>query len=155
MPKYYWEDFVVDSVEDFGPKLVTREEIVAFAAQFDPQPMHLDEEAGRRSMLGGLAASGWHSCAMAMRMMCDGFLLDTDGQGAPGVEEVRWLKPVRPGDRLTLRRRVLEKRVSRSRPQRGVVKLHLSLVNQDGADVMTLVTPVMVGLRAPKAAEAQ
>lgn len=96
MPKYYWEDFVPDSVEEFGPRTVTREEIVDFAAQFDPQPMHLDEEAARETMLGGLGASGWHTCAMLMRMLCDGFLLETASQGSPGVEEVRWMQPVRP-----------------------------------------------------------
>jgi acyl dehydratase len=148
MPKYYWEDFAVDSVEDYGPKLVTREEIIAFASQFDPQPMHLDEEAARATMLGGLAASGWHSCAMLMRMMCDWFVLDSASWGGPGVEEVRWLKPVRAGDRLMLRRKILEKRISKSRPEMGFVKFHYTFINQDGEAAMTLVTPMMVGLRA-------
>jgi acyl dehydratase len=155
LPKYYFEDFAPDSVEEFGPRLVTREEIVAFAAQFDPQPMHLDEEAARATMLGGLGASGWHTCAILMRMMCDGFLLDTDSWGGPGIEEARWLKPVRPGDRLTLRRKVLEKRVSNSRPGMGFVKFELALVNQQGDTVITLVTPIMIGRRqAPRAERA-
>jgi acyl dehydratase len=113
--KAYWEDFTAGSVTDYGPRLVTREEIIAFAAEFDPQPMHLDEDAARLSMLGGLAASGWHSCCLLMRMMTDGFLLDSSSMGAPGVDEVRWLKPVRPGDRLTLRVQVMETRASKSR----------------------------------------
>jgi acyl dehydratase len=156
LPKHYFEDFAPDSVEEFGPRLVTREEIIDFAAQFDPQPMHLDEEAARATMLGGLAASGWHTCAMLMRMMCDGFLLDTDSWGGPGIEQGRWLKPVRPGDSLTLRRKVLEKRVSNSRPGMGFVKFELSLVNQHGDTVITLITPIMIGRReTAAAAEAQ
>jgi acyl dehydratase len=148
LPKYHFEDFVPDSVEEFGPRLVTREEIIDFAAQFDPQPMHLDEEAARSSMLGGLAASGWHSCAIVMRMMCDAFVLEAASWGAPGVDEVRWMRPLRPGDQVTIRRTVLEKRVSASRPEIGFVKFHLALVNQHGDIVMTLVTPMMIGLRA-------
>jgi acyl dehydratase len=153
LPTYHFEDFVPDSVAEFGPRLVTREEIIDFAAQFDPQPMHLDEDAARASMLGGLAASGWHSCAILMRMMCDAFVVATASWGAPGVEEVRWLKPLRPGDRLTLRRTVKEKRVSNSRPEMGFVKFHCALVNQHGETVMTLVTPMMVGRRAAAPAE--
>ncbi|MCC7345846.1 MAG: MaoC family dehydratase [Variibacter sp.] len=151
MPKYFYEDFIPESVDHFGPRPVTREEIVAFAAQFDPQPMHLDEEAARHSMLGGLAASGWHSCAIIMRMLCDWFLLETDGWGGPGIDEVRWLKPVRPGDQLTLTRKVLEKRVSKSRPEMGLVKFHYTLSNQAGEAVATMVTPIMIGLRAAHA----
>lgn len=153
MPKHYFEDFVPDSVEEFGPRLVTREEIIDFAAQFDPQPMHLDEEAGRASLLGGLAASGWHTCSILMRMMCDHFLLDSASLGGPGIDEGRWLKPVRPGDHLTFRRKVVEKRVSNSRPNLGFVKFELSLVNQHGETVIALVTPIMIGRR--EAADAQ
>lgn len=155
MPKYYFEDFTPGSVDQYGPHLVTREEIIAFAAQFDPQPMHLDEEAARATMLGGLAASGWHSCAMMMRMICDWFMLDTASWGAPGIEEVRWLKPIRPGDHLMLRREVGEKRVSNSRPEMGFVKLTYAFVNQHGETVMTLVCPAMMGLREPKPASAK
>jgi len=147
LPKYYFEDFVPDSVEEFGPRAVTREEIVDFAAQFDPQPMHLDDEAARATMLGGLAASGWHTCGILMRMICDGFLLDSASLGAPGVDEVRWLKPVRPGDSLTFRRKVLEKRVSNSRPSMGFVKFAFSLINQHGDTMITMVVPVMIGRR--------
>lgn len=154
MPKYYWEDFAPDSVAEFGPRIVSADEIVSFAADFDPQPMHLDEEAARATMLGGLAASGWHNCAIAMRLICDGFLLDTASLGAPAVEEVRWLKPVRPGDALTLRRTVLEKRVSKSRPELGIVKFHFALVNQDGETVTTVTVPIMISVRVPQAAEA-
>ena len=103
MPKYYFEDFSTDWTAEYGPRRVTREEIIGFAAQYDPQPMHLDEEAARHTMLGGLAASGWHSCCIMMKMIADGLLLDTASMGAPGIEEVKWLKPIRPGDSLTVR----------------------------------------------------
>ena len=97
MPKLHWEDFKPGAVATYGPRLVTREEIVAFAAEFDPQPMHLDEAAGAATMLGGLGASGWHICCLLMRMIADGFILDSASMGAPGIEEMRWLKPLRPG----------------------------------------------------------
>ena len=95
--KLYFEDFQPGAVNEYGPRLVSREEIIAFAAEFDPQPMHLDEEAARASMLGGLAASGWHTCCMMMRMVADGFVLNSASMGAPGIDEVRWLAPLRPG----------------------------------------------------------
>jgi len=96
-----FEDFVEGATLDLGSKLVTAEEIVEFASEFDAQPMHLDEEAGKRSILGGLSASGWHTCAMFMRLLCDGFLLDSTSQGSPGIEYVKWKKPVLAGDKLT------------------------------------------------------
>jgi acyl dehydratase len=132
----YFEDFPEGHVEIHGPKVVTREEIIAFAAEFDPQPMHLDEEAAKRTMLGGLAASGWHTCALMMRLYAEGFLADTTSMGAPGVDELRWLQPVRPGDRLSLRVTVLEKRASQSRPEMGLAKMQLELVNQEGEPVL-------------------
>jgi acyl dehydratase len=147
VPKYCWEDFAVGDVEEYGPRLVTREEIIAFAAEFDPQPMHLDEEAARATMLGGLSASGWHTCAILMRMICDWFVLESSSMGAPGVDEVKWLKPVRPGDRLSLRRTVLDTRESKSRPDLGFVKFQYEMLNQNGEPAMTLVTPAMLGKR--------
>jgi acyl dehydratase len=144
VPKTYWEDFKVGSVEQYGPRVITREEIIAFAAEFDPQPFHLDEDAARRSMLGGLCASGWHTCCLMMRMIADGFLLNSASMGAPGVDEVKWLAPVRPGDALTVRRTVLDKRTSQSRPQMGFVRLLLEILNQDSRTVMTLTTPMMI-----------
>lgn len=149
MPKYYFEDFTVGSVDTYGPRLVTREEIISFAALYDPQPMHLDEDAGRASMLGGLAASGWGTCAMLMRMICDWFVLDSASWGGPGVDEIKWMKPVRPGDRLTLRRTILEKRVSRSRPEMGFVPFQYEMLNQNGETVLTMTTPMMISLRNP------
>lgn len=152
MPKFYFEDFERGSVAEYGPKLVTREEVIAYASAFDPQPMHLDEEAARASMLGGLAASGWHSCAMMMRMICDWFVLDSASMGAPGVDEVKWLKPVRPGDELTLRRTVLETRTSKSRPEMGFVKFDFEFINQARERVMTLTCTLMITRREAAAA---
>ena len=147
MSKIAWEDFVEGAVDSYGPHLVTREEIIAFAAQFDPQPMHLDEEAAKSTMLGGLAASGWHTCAILMRIMADWFVVNSTGMGSPGIEEVKWLKPVRPGDQLTARRTVLEKRASKSRPDMGFVKIAFELLNQADVLVMTMTCTIMFGRR--------
>ena len=95
MPKLYFEDFSVGDVVEYGDTPVTAEEIKAFAGEFDPQPMHLDDEAAKRSIVGGLCASGWHTCALMMRILFDGFLANSSSMGAPGVEEIRWLVPVR------------------------------------------------------------
>ncbi|WP_102959240.1 MaoC family dehydratase [Mangrovicella endophytica] len=131
-----FEDFTVETVLPLAPYDVTREAIVAFAAEFDPQPFHVDDEAAAATMLGGLAASGWHSCAMMMRMMFDGFLRDSTSQGSPGVDFVRWLKPVRPDDRLTGTATVLSARRSASRPALGIAKLRAEVANQRGETVM-------------------
>jgi acyl dehydratase len=152
VPHLYFEDFFPGQVMEFGPRLVTREEIIDFAGQFDPQPMHLDDEAAKSSLLGGLGASGWHSCAILMRMACDGFVLDSASMGAPGVDEVRWMKPVKPGDRLTLRLTIRETRASKSKPQMGFVVMFYEMLNQDGVCVMTLQTPMMMARRAAAAA---
>ena len=151
MPKLYFEDFKPGLFAEYGPQLISREEIVAFAAEFDPQPMHLDEEAARDTMLGGLSASGWHTCGLMMRMMCDGFLLDSASMGANAVEEVQWLKPVRPGDALTMRVTVLETRASKSRPDIGFVTTQMEMINQDGTTVMALRAPLIFGTRAKAA----
>jgi acyl dehydratase len=134
------------AVASYGPRLVTREEIVAFAAEFDPQPMHLDEDAARASMLGGLSASGWHSCSVLMRMISDGFLLDSTFMGGFGVDEVRWLDPVRPDDRVTVRATVLETRASNSRPELGFVKILFEMFNAAEQKLMTM-TPNMIFAR--------
>jgi acyl dehydratase len=152
MAKLYFEDFQPGAVNDYGPRLVTREEIVAFAAEFDPQPMHLDEEAGRASMLGGLAASGWHTCCLMMRMAADGFVLNSASMGAPGVDEVRWLAPLRPGSRISLRTTVLDTRVSSSRPEMGFVKILFEVTDDTGTLLMTLKSSAIMGRRAAQTA---
>ena len=108
--KLYFEDFKAGDVAEYGDKLVTVEEIKEFAAEFDPQPMHLDEEAAKKTMMGGLCASGWHTCGIMMRIVADGFILNSSSMGAPGLDEIRWLAPVRPGDRLRVKAKVLETR---------------------------------------------
>jgi len=151
MPKLHWEDFQPGTVAIYGPRLVTREEIVAFAAEFDPQPMHLDEMAASGTLLGGLGASGWHSCCLLMRMIADGFLLDSTSMGGPGIEEVRWLAPLRPGTSIRIRSTVLDTRASKSRPEMGLVKFNFEVI--DGADtaLTTLITSLMFGRRQPGA----
>jgi acyl dehydratase len=127
--RFCYEDFEPGSVKSYGPRLITREEIIEFASEFDPQPMHLDEEAANKSMLKGLSGSGWHTCAIMMRMIYDGFLHNSSSLGAPGVDEVRWVRPVRPNDELTIRVTCLEKRDSGSRPQVGIVRFNLEMLN--------------------------
>ena len=135
----HWEDFQLGDVVEFGDKLVTREEVIEFATEFDPQPFHLDEEAAKQSILGGLCASGWHSCAMLMRMMCDDYILRSASMGAPGVDEVRWSKPVYVGDRLRARRTCIDRRPSSSRPSMGLTRFRTEVINQKDEIVMTLV----------------
>jgi len=142
-----FEDFQPGHFGTFGPRHVTREEILAFAAEFDPQPMHLDEEAAKRSMLKGLAASGWHLCSLMMRMMVDGFIGRSASLGSPGVNEVRWLAPLRPGDDLTLDIEVVEARVSRSRPDTGIVTFKGVVRNAAGQVLCEMVSPIMVARR--------
>jgi acyl dehydratase len=153
-PKRFWEDFLSGQVIEYGPRFVTREEIVAFGKEFDPQPFHLSEDAARGTMLGELCASGWHSCCILMRMMADGFVLNSSSMGAPGIDEVKWLKPIRPGDELTLRAIVLATRASNSRPDMGFVNALLELTNARGEKVMTLTAPLMFGRRKPGGAGA-
>jgi acyl dehydratase len=148
MPTLHWEDFTVGVVAEYGAHVVTVEEIKAFAADFDPQPMHLDEAAARATMMGGLCASGWHTCCLMMRMIADGFLLRSSSMGGVGIDEIKWLIPVRPGDRLRVRARVLDTRASRSRPELGFVKFLFEVVTAPGACVMTMSTSLMFGRRA-------
>ena len=152
--KLYWEDLQVGEVRDLGTITPTREEIIAFAQQFDPQPFHLDEEAAKRSEFGRLCASGWHTCGMAMRLMVTNFLCHTSSLGSPGVENLRWLKPVYPGDTLRLRHTFRDKRVLRSRPHVGMVNTLWEVFNQDGDKVFQMEGWAMFGLRDPQPAPA-
>ena len=134
----YWEDFQAGQVEELGSKVITREEIIAFARDFDPQPFHLDEEEAKRTYFGGLVASGWHTCAIAMRLLVDSWRGQVASLGSPGMDEVRWVKPVRPGDTLFLRMVVLETAASRSKPDRGSIRVQHEMRNQHGDVVMTM-----------------
>jgi len=136
--KWAFEDFEEGASIPFGSKTVSAAEIVDFASQFDAQPMHLDEEAGKASLLGGLSASGWHTCCMFMRMMCDAFLLDSTSQGSPGIDYVRWKRPVLAGDVLTGSSTVTARRESASRPGLGFVTCRHELRNQRGEVVAEL-----------------
>lgn len=147
MARLTFEDIETGIVARSAPTVLTREAIVAFAQIYDPQPFHLDEAAGAASLLGGLAASGWQTTALGMRLLYDGWLSNVAGMGAPGVDEVRWLRPVRPGDALTLEVEVMGKRESGSRPDRGFLTLALTLRNGAGETVMTQRGPMIVARR--------
>lgn len=147
-----FEDFAPGHYGTFGPRHVSREDMLAFAAEFDPQPMHLDEEAAKHSMLGGLSGSGWHLGSLTMRMMFDAFLHRAASLGSPGVETLRWMAPLRPGDDITLDLDVLDCRVSRSRPEMGFVKLKARVSNAAGITLLELVSPLMIKRRATAAA---
>jgi acyl dehydratase len=139
----YFEDVKVGDTERFGRYEVTREEIIEYARQFDPQPFHLDEEAAKASPFGGLIASGWHTGAMLIRMLNDHSIPRAATTGALGFDDLKWVKPVRPGDILSVETRVLEKAESRSRPEIGVVKVESRVSSQDGELKMSLVSIVL------------
>ena len=147
MPEHYFEDFEPGQVVELGSRTVTEEEIVAFAREYDPQPFHVDPAAAAGSVFGGLIASGWHTGAMWMRLYVDSMLGSTSAQGSPGIEELRWLAPVRPGDSLSGRLTVLEATPSERRPDRGTVRIRGEMVNQDGVTVLSMVSRGHFGRR--------
>lgn len=151
MPDIFWEDLVEGDVKTSAPYIVTRDEILDFARDYDPQPMHLDEAAGKASILGGLAASGWHTCAIMMRLLFDSLLSRAAGLGSPGIEETRWRDPVFPDDELRLRRTVMESRTSKSRPDMGLVTLKLELVKAKGTVACEQTCVVLFARRNPGA----
>ena len=132
MTQLYFEDFEVGRVLPLGPKTVLADEIIAFATEFDPQPMHLSQEEAEKTILGGLSASGWHTCAMMMRMMIDSYLGASASEGAPGIDVLDWKKPVLAGDVLTGTSTVVAARPLRSRPAIGLISFHHQLRNQRG-----------------------
>ena len=138
MTKYFWEDFPVGQVREFGAMPVTRDAVLAFAREFDPQPFHVDDAAAERSLFGRLAASGWHTAAMAMRMMCDEYLLESASLGSPGLESLKWLKPVYPGDTLSVRLTTVEARPMASRPEVGLVRSKWEVLNQHREPVLAM-----------------
>jgi acyl dehydratase len=143
MPEIYLEDLVPGQLHELGQHTVSAEDIVAFATLWDPQPFHLDEAAARASIYGGLIASGWHTCCIFMKLFADGLLNRATAMGSPGIDELRWLKPVRPGDTLFGRVEVLEVAPSRSRPDRGIARLRSAVRNQGGEEVLSFVAAVM------------
>jgi acyl dehydratase len=147
--RWYWEDFPVGNVREFGAMPVTRDAVIAFAQQFDPQPFHVDDDAAAAALFGRLSASGWHTCAMAMRMMCDDYLLESSSLGSPGIDNLRWTKPVYPGDTLSVRLTVLETRPMASRLTVGLVSSKWEVLNQHREVVLTMQGWGMFGRRAP------
>jgi acyl dehydratase len=143
----YWEDFRVGDTLEMGTHTFSEAEIIAFGRQFDPQPFHIDPEAAKKSLFGGLIASGWHTCAIGMRLMCERYLNDAASLGSPGVDNIRWLAPVRPGDTLAFRRTVLEARGSTTRPDMGLVKNRWEASNQQGELVLAMEGWSMLGRR--------
>ena len=143
----WFEDFTEGQEIELGTRTVTREEILAFAREFDPQPFHVDEEAAAASPFGGLIASGWHTVAMWMRLYVEAVLADSSSLGSPGVEELRWLHPVRPGDTLTGRAKLLWAKPSERHPNRGTIFAESELSNQDGVVVMRLRARGLFGRR--------
>ena len=136
---YWFEDLAAGTVLEFGSVEMTEEEIVGFARRYDPQPFHLDREAGKSSIFGGLRASGWNTTAVMMRMWVDNYLSPEASLGSPGIDELRWLRPVFPGDRLRCRLTVLEATPSRSRPYMGSIRQRGEVLNQKDEVVMSLI----------------
>lgn len=152
-PRLCWEDIATGKAQTYGAYPVSKEDIIAWGVEFDPQPHHVDEAAALLNPLTkGLCASGWHTCAMFMRMFFDGVLRDSSCIGGPSVTEVRWMKPVRPGWTMKMRTVATEKRLSRTRPGVGICTFKHDILNQDDEVVMTLEGPVFFGVRDPAAA---
>jgi acyl dehydratase len=146
---WHYEDYSDGQVVDLGQYAVSKEELLDFAREFDPQPFHLDEAAAQASPLGGLATSGWHTCAILMRMMCDSYLNRTAGLGSAGLDEVKWLRPVRPGETLTGKMTVLSRRVSAKRPELGILKCRWELRGSGGDLKMEVAGVNFVRVRRP------
>jgi acyl dehydratase len=148
----YFEDIAVGSSQSFGRYEVTREEVIEFASKYDPQPFHLDEAAAAATHFGRLSASGWHTCAMTMAMLVENLKANRQaGLGSPGIDQLRWLKPVFPGDVLRCESEVLEKRRSQSRREMGLFKSRLTVFNQDDEPVMQMISNGLIGVRDPDA----
>lgn len=147
--RYCWEDFTPGRVFEHGARALSEADIVRFAREWDPQRYHVDPEAALQTPFGGLIASGWQSCAVAMRLMCDAYLNESSCIGSPGIDEIRFLAPVRPGDALRFRSTVLESNASRSKPDRGTVKFRWDLINQRDETVLSMLGWQLYLRRAP------
>jgi acyl dehydratase len=133
---YYFDDLAIGSTVDLGTTSVSEEEILRFAREFDPQPFHIDPVAAEQSIFGGIIASGWHTCSLTMRLLVDGLLANSSSLGSPGIEQIRWVKPVRPGDTLHAVLTVKDIRHSQSKPDRGTALMRIEVTNQAGELVM-------------------
>jgi acyl dehydratase len=134
----YFEDYIPGAIHEFGSIIVEEAEIISFAKRFDPQPFHIDPEAAEKSVYGGLIASGWHSAALMMRLFVDHYLSHVASHGSPGLDELRWLEPVRPGDTLSVRVTITETRRSHTKPDRGIVRAYCEGLNQHRKVVVTM-----------------
>ena len=144
----YFEDIAVGSKASFGSYEVTRDEVIAFAQKYDPQPFHLSDEAAAATHFGRLSASGWHTCAMTMAMVVENLKANRQaGLGSPGIDELRWLRPVYPGDTLRCESEVLDKRASESRPEMGIFRSRMTVFNQDDKPVMSFISTGLVSTR--------
>ncbi len=150
--KIHLEDLEIGRTVAFGRKAVSKEEIIAYARTYDPQPIHLDEEVAKKSIVGGLCASGFHSCALLMRMLADDVLAHGTSLGSPGIDEVRWMRPVRPGDVLSARFVCTEKRALGSRPEAGIARLKHEMLNQNGEVLMSWDSNQLLRVRHPATA---
>ena len=147
-PKYYFEDFAVGETAEFGAKEVTKDEVIEFASQYDPQPFHLDEEAANKSLFRGLSSSGWHNCTMLMGMIWEGYLHETASRGFVGFDEVRWMKPVRPGYVLKTKRTCLNVEAPTEAGEPGIVTFQFDVFNQDGLQVLTATAEQRIAVRS-------
>lgn len=143
----WFEDFAPGAVHDLGRRTMTRDEIVAFAADWDPQPMHLDEASGEASLLGGLAASGWHTACVLMRLFADNLLAGSASLGSPGIDSLKWLRPVRPDDTLALTMTVLDTRTSAKRPRLGLISARFDMTDAGGATALIMTCTLMMERR--------
>jgi acyl dehydratase len=150
MPKLYFEDLVIGTVETYGTYAVTEAEVIEFASKYDPQPFHVDHEAAKSSVFGALCASGWHTCSMMMRMMVDHmFETGLASMGSPGIDELRWLKPVFPGDILSITSEFVSKSTSETRPNIGFAKTKFTVKNQHGEIKLTMIANSMIARKKP------
>lgn len=152
MSMIHYEDLEVGSTAKFGRYDVTRDEVIEFARKYDPQPFHLDDEAAAKTHFGRLSASGWHTCAMTMAMLVENMKTSRQaGLGSPGMDNLRWVKPVYPGDTLRVETTIIEKRRSKNRPDMGLFKSDLTIFNQDDEPVMTMRSNGLIKVRNPEA----
>lgn len=151
----FFEDCTPGQVFDLGTKTVTKEEVIEFASEFDAQPFHLNDQAGTMSMLGGLAASGWHTAAMVMRLLADSVLKRSSCQGSPGIQKLVWRKPVYPGDTLTATATILERRELKSRPNLGLVTFEIAAANQSGDQVLKQIGPILFAKKPQNTAQTE
>ena len=135
--EWFFEDYLEDTVIEMGPVYIEKDELIKFALRYDPQPMHIDPEAAKKGPYKGLIASGWHTCALVMGELVKNYFSPRSSLGSPGIDKLQWLKPVRPGDKLTVRATILETKLSRSKPDRGLVRTLVEALNQQQEKVVS------------------